>query len=132
MNVVVHTRPSQELISGSATSLPPHIQWMPPGLQQVQPMGFAAPFPMTVSAALAAEANQQLQQLRSEAAAGRKPEPYLDANHKDESRLAKALRLWWGGEHPKTGGIRLDVEWTGAGARVCAMGNCLISPRAGC
>ena len=113
-NITVHARPAQELQKGN---LPAQIQWMPPGLQTVQPMGIDAPFSMNVTPAIAAEAERQLQQLRRAAAAGKDVEPYGDFNHEDKGRAFKAKRFWWGGSDPKSGGVRLDVEWTGAGAR---------------
>ena len=116
----VHARPSTTLPAGNP---PAHIMWMPPGKQTVQPMGFDVPFTMDVDANLAAQADQQLQKLRSLAAAGQGPHPFIDANHKDEARMAKALRFWWGGNDPRNGGVRLDLEWTGAGASVVRGGS---------
>jgi hypothetical protein len=119
MNLNVHARAERELPAGQP---PAHIQWMSPGRQTIQPMGMDAPFEMEVTSALAAKADAQLQQLRRKAAAGLDVEPYLDANHKDEARMAKAKRFWWGGDDLKTGGIRLDVEWTGAGIEAVRSG----------
>lgn len=124
---LVHAAASQ--IELAANELPAHIQWMPPGLQVVQPMGFDEPFEMNVTALIAQAADRQLQQLRSKAAAGSDAQPYGDFNHKDEERAYLPKRFWWGGADPKTGGVRVDVEWTGAGAKAVKEGAlCCNSP----
>ena len=113
----------------SANELPAHIQWMPPGRQIVQPLGFEEPFEMNVTPVIAQAADRQLQQLRAKAAAGSDAQPYGDFNHKDEGRAYLPKRFWWGGSDPKTGGIRADVEWTGAGAKAVREGElCCNSP----
>jgi hypothetical protein len=125
--VIVHAASSQIELAG--TELPKHIQWMPPGKQLVQPMGFEEPFAMNVTAAIAVAADRQLQHLRSTAAAGRDAQPYGDFNHKDEGRSYIPKRFWWAGDDEKSGGVRADVEWTGAGAKAVREGElCCNSP----
>ena len=110
--------------------LPTNVQWMPPGKQIVQPLGFDEPFEMRVTPAIASSADRQLQQLRAKAAAGQDAEPYGDFNHKDEGRAFKAKRFFWGGDDPKEGGVRMEVDWTPAGAKSVLDGAlCCISPQ---
>ena len=125
--LIVHAAAAH--IELAANELPAHIQWMPPGRQIVQPLGFDEPFEMHVTAIIAQAADRQLQQLRSKAAAGKDAQPYGDFNHKDEGRAYIPKRFWWGGDDEKTGGIRADVEWTGAGAKAVREGElCCNSP----
>jgi hypothetical protein len=125
--IQVHAAASQ--IDLTANELPAHIQWMPPGQQIVQPLGFEEPFEMNVTPVIAQAADRQLQQLRSKAAAGADAAPYGDFNHKDEGRSYLPKRFWWGGNDPKNGGVRVDVEWTGAGAKAVREGElCCNSP----
>lgn len=102
--------------------LPRDIQWMPPGRQVVQPLGFDEPFEMDVTREIADAADKQLQKLRSAHATGQDVEPYGDFNHKDEGRAFTAKRFFWGGDDPKEGGVRLELDWTGAGARAVREG----------
>lgn len=126
MNAIAHATASEIILAGG--QLPTHVQWMPPGRQTVQPVGFDAPFEMNVTAGLALQANTQLQELRRRAAAGRDAEPYFDFNHKDEGRSFIPSRFFWGGDDPKTGGIRAEGTWTGAGARAVRDGElCCVS-----
>lgn len=109
--------------SAANHSLPRHIQFMPPGRQTVTPevtrgeTTSRETFEFEVTPEVAAQADAQLQQMRLEAQAGSDVEPYGDFNHEDKARAFKALRFFWGGNHPKEGGVRLEVDWTAAGAR---------------
>lgn len=98
-------------------NLPDSIQWMPPGPQDITPSVNGQPkrLRFTVQPQHAAMLNERLQQLRDDAKAGIGDEPYLDFNHDDQARSAEGLEFYWGGEDPKTGGIRLRVAWSGAG-----------------
>jgi hypothetical protein len=69
----------------------------------------------TVTARLAEQFNQELQDYRADAKAGTGDEPYLDFNHADAERSAEVTELYWGGDDPKTGGIRARVAWSSAG-----------------
>lgn len=116
---------THELIVSAAASeiptpnggLPLDVQWMPPGAQTVHPFGVDEPFDMKITKALAAKADMQLQKLRSAHATGVDVEPYGDFNHKDEGRSFLPKRFFWGGDDAKEGGIRMELDWTGAGAR---------------
>jgi hypothetical protein len=96
---------------------PEDIQFMPPGRQTITPYVAGEPKEITVNATaeLATEFNSQLQEMRRRAAAGQGDEPYLDFNHEDREAAAQVLEIYWGGEDPKTGGIRAKVKWTAAG-----------------
>ncbi len=116
---------THELIVSAAASeisepnggLPLDVQWMPPGSQKVHPFGVDEPFHMNVSKEMAAKADQQLQKLRSAHASGVDVQPYGDFNHKDEGRSFLPKHFFWGGDDAKEGGIRMELDWTGAGAR---------------
>lgn len=92
---------------------------MPPGTHKINASKNGEPAALTVKvhAATAALLQQQLQEIRSRAAAGQEDLPYLDFNHDDREASARVLAFSWGGEDPVTGGIRAKVEWTGAGKR---------------
>lgn len=97
--------------------LPDSIQWMPPGRHSIVPYINGEPkrTVIQVTAELASKFNGQLQNLWAKARAGEGEEPYIDFMHKDEERAADAMELYWGGEDPKNGGIRLRLKWTAAG-----------------
>jgi len=56
--------------------------------------------------------NGQLQNLIAEAKAGNGDMPYTDYNHEDGAASSRPVRIYWGGEDPKKGGIRLVTKWT--------------------
>lgn len=108
--------PIQVAIAEGA-SLPDEIQWMPPGKHTVRPTVDGKPKDITleVTQALAGRFAQQLADLRKAAEEGRGDLPYLDFNHDDGAAAGEVLALRWGGEDPKTGGIRAQVKWSAAG-----------------
>jgi len=91
------------------------IQWMPPGYQE--PVCFVNGQPrqlkFTCRAEHAEKLNAQLQRLLSVAQAGNGDKPYTDYNHKDLEASSRPVRMYWGGNDPKKGGIRLVGKWTG-------------------
>ena len=93
------------------------IQWMPPGAQE--PVCFVAdeptPLKFTVKAQHAQAFNAQLQRLRSLAAAGQGDAPFIDFDHEDGRAAGRPTEFYYGGEDPKTGGIRLKGIWTASG-----------------
>jgi hypothetical protein len=101
----------------AADDLPDNIMWMSPGPQDVWPQVEGKPkqLKFNVTPALAQMFNEQLQELRADAAAGIGDEPFLDFNHNDEERAAEVTELYWGGDDAKTGGIRARVKWSAAG-----------------
>lgn len=121
MNVIeVNGRLTDPLPIGyeaTAGALPRSIQWMPPGRHTVWPDGFDAPFDIEVTMAMAQQADDQLQRLRQLAANGRGNWPYGDFNHEDDEQSFEPLRFYWGGDDLRTGGIRLDVNWSATGGQ---------------
>jgi hypothetical protein len=103
---------------GSDGALPADIQVFPPGkavkftLQDYP----GEQFEMNVDAAVAAKANADLQSLLARAGYGQTSEPFADKNHEDAEATFHPLRYFWGGEDPKTGGVRLVPDWTPFGA----------------
>lgn len=106
------------ILGDAATAqLPEEIQWMPPGTHRVTPEVGGKPRPMsiTVDEALAKRMGEMVQRMREAAARGEGDVPYFDFNHDDGPAAAEVLALRWGGDDPKSGGIRARVTWTAAG-----------------
>jgi len=103
---------------GSDGALPADLQVFPPGkaikftLQDYP----GQEFEMDVDAGVAAKANADLQNLLSRAGASQGSQPFADKNHEDAEATFHPLRYFWGGEDPKTGGVRLVPDWTPFGA----------------
>jgi hypothetical protein len=97
--------------------LPGSIMWMPPGERESIPFVDGKPTKVRTraTARLAQVLNEQLQHMRALAQAGEGPEPYTDFNHWDGERSSEAQELYWGGDDPKKGGIRLRLAWSKAG-----------------
>ncbi len=93
------------------------IQWMPPGAQS--PVVFVKDEPrelsFTVKPQHAQALNVQLQRLRSRAAAGQGDLPLIDFNHDDGAASGRPTEMYWGGDDPQKGGIRLKGKWTASG-----------------
>lgn len=114
---------------GTGADLPAHIQWMPPGQQaayinpgedwseELQARIRDEGFRVEVTEALARTVDEQLQAMIARAQAGEGDLPFIDFNHEGGAAAGNPTRAWWGGNDPKTGGIRLDITWTGAGKR---------------
>lgn len=118
-------------------SLPKDIQLFPPG----KDMPFTLhdhpgeDFTADVDAATATRLNRQLQTMIASAAAGESARPFADKNHEDAEATFHPAEIFWGGEDPKTGGVRVRTEWTGFGAALVrakafgyASGNFLFQP----
>jgi len=90
------------------------IQWIPPGYQE--PVCFVNGQPrqlkFTCRAEHAGKLNAQLQKLLSVAEAGNGDKPYTDYNHEDNEASSRPVRMYWAGNDPKKGGIRLVGKWT--------------------
>lgn len=64
----------------------------------------------------AAEAVEELRRnLQEGAADGLMDEPFIDYDHQDHDAAGWVKRIYWGGDDPKTGGIRAEIEWTPEG-----------------
>lgn len=111
-----------KLDSAENASLPTEIQWMPPGEHEIQGAVNGKPKPMTVvvDKAAAARVIASFEELLKKHEAGAGDLPYIDFNHEGAAAAGHVSRLFWGGDDPKTGGIRAEVQWTKAGATAIA------------
>lgn len=93
------------------------IQWMPPGPQSpcCFVAGEAKTLTFTVKPQHAAAFNAMLQQMRTKAATGSGDEPYIDFNHEDGRASGRPTEIYWAGNDPAKGGIRLKGKWTPSG-----------------
>jgi hypothetical protein len=93
--------------------------WMPPGQHTINASRGGKPHTLTmqVNPEHAHLVNSRLQEMRAAADAGTGDRPFLDFNHDDREASGHPTEAFWGGEDGGTGGIRLKVGWTGAGAR---------------
>ena len=92
-----------------------NLQWMPPGPQDITCWVNGQPrrLQFTVTAAHAELLDAQLQRMLARAKAGRGDKPLTDYNHDDAAASGRPVRFTWGGDDPKTGGLRLGNKWTG-------------------
>ncbi len=94
------------------------IQWMPPGVQTVSPHtpeGKVVTVTILVDEAAAERVEECRARYQAEFDAGTGDAPYIDFLHADGEASAWVNRVYWGGDDPKTGGIRLVVSWTDEG-----------------
>lgn len=91
------------------------VQFMPPGPQDIVCWVNGQPrrLQFTVTAKHAELFNAQLQTLLAKARDGKGDKPLTDYNHEDGAASGRPLKITWGGEDLKTGGIRLTNKWTG-------------------
>lgn len=106
----------------SGDQLPTDIQWMPPGehpgvaLMMRTATGWEPTEVMVrVHAGTAQRLQTLLQSLRAKASEGLEDVPYFDFNHEDGAASGRPLEFYWAGTDPKTGGVRVKVEWTEPG-----------------
>ena len=88
---------------------------MPPGPQDITCWVNGEPrrLQFTVTARHAELLDAKLQKMLAKAKAGTGDKPLTDYNHDDNAASGRPQRLVWGGDDPKTGGIRLKNKWTG-------------------
>ena len=94
------------------------IQWMPPGVHTVRPRtagGGVIEVTVLVDEAAAEVVEKARAQYQAEFDAGKGDAPFLDFCHADQEASAWVKRVYWGGDDPQTGGIRLVVDWTDEG-----------------
>ena len=93
------------------------LQWMPPGAQApvVHVAGEPKELKFTVKPQHAQAFDGMLQRLRSIAAAGQGDLPLIDFDHADGAASGRPTQMYWGGDDPKKGGIRLKGKWTASG-----------------
>ena len=101
------------------SGLPTDIQWMPPGKHTVSVKtlkGEDKNVTANVTAATATAVQAAFVQMQADAAAGKGDYPFFDFNHDDEKASAHPTEFYWGGDDPKTGGVRAKLAWTAAGS----------------
>lgn len=94
------------------------IQWMPPGVHEIQPHttdGEVKKVTVLVDEAAAEAVEQARAQYQAAFDAGQGDAPFLDFCHADQEASAWVLRSYWGGDDPKKGGVRLKLNWTDEG-----------------
>lgn len=98
-------------------TLPEDIQWAPPGKHTIK--ASAGGKPVTKVVIVNAKSAQAVQTFFADAMAkaGSNEDdlPFFDFDHQDGAASAHPTEFYWGGDDPKTGGIRAKLEWTGAG-----------------
>lgn len=101
----------------SGDTLPPDIQYMPPGQHRIHASKGGKPVTLdiTVDAATAETLNTFLQTQLAKASSGSEDRPFFDFNHEDREAAAWPTEFTWAGDDPVTGGVRAKVEWSGAG-----------------
>lgn len=94
------------------------IQWMPPGIHQVRasrPDGKVVERTVLVDEEAANVVRTAWQGMMEAARDGSGDAPYLDFDHLDHDASAWVVGVAWGGDDPKTGGIRIDPDWSADG-----------------
>jgi hypothetical protein len=101
-------------LSLNADQAESNIQFMPPGPQEIVCWVNDEPTPLsfTVTAKHAELFNGQLQTMLAKARAGQGDRPLIDYNHEDGAAAGRPLRIEWGGDDAKAGGIRLITKLT--------------------
>ena len=104
--------------AGSDDVLPEEIQYMPPGSHTITATQGGKKVTKTVRVTEAgAKALQAFyEKAKKNADAGTGDLPYFDFNHDDKEASAHPVEFRWGGDDPKTGGIRAKLEWTKPGS----------------
>jgi hypothetical protein len=107
-------------VAGQPVSVPdgdaPQVdwQWMPPGYQE--PVCFVNGEPrqlkFTASAKHAELFDLQLQHLLARARSGAGDKPFTDYDHQDAAASSRPVKIYWAGDDPRTGGIRLVTKPT--------------------
>ncbi len=98
--------------------LPGDIQVFPPGAAveftlQDYP---GQTFKMRVDESVAAKAQADLERLQQAEAKAKGSAPFADKNHEDAEATFHPVKFFWGGDDPKTGGVRVQANWTPFGA----------------
>ena len=93
---------------------PADIQWMPAGEHKITASKNGEPAELTVqvSEEIVVALNKSLEEIKAQGF-----EAYFDFNHDDKEASGWVQSFFWGGEDPKTGGIRAKVVWTEDGAK---------------
>jgi len=98
---------------------PSDIQYMPPGRHRIN--GSRAGKPVALDVLVDAQAAEALDAFLktqlSKAEKGSEDRPYFDFNHEDREASAWPTEFYWAGEDLQTGGVRVKLEWSGAGRK---------------
>lgn len=118
MNPILHAQALAALPEMPGSELPRDIQVFPPGdaveftLQDYP----GETFKLQVDATVAAQAQADLERLNAAERQGRGSAPFADKNHEDAEATLHPIRFFWGGNDPKSGGVRMETKWTPFGA----------------
>jgi len=115
-----------QLVRALAVNLPPvgegdaiEMQYMPPGKGQKitarRGDGKVVELVLDVTAKTAERLGAELERMLARSAKNEDDRPYLDFNHEDREASGWPKRVWWGGDDPITGGVRMEVELSAAG-----------------
>lgn len=90
---------------------------MPPGAHAINAWRGEGPVSLAVNvnAEGATNAQKSFEMIMEAVKAGEEDRPYIDLNHNDEEAAGWPTGFSWGGDDPKTGGIRMGLEWSAAG-----------------
>lgn len=102
-------------LDADGPDLPKEIQWMPPGKHRIHAKknGQPATVSVNVDASGASAVDAEFRRLIEAGKA-----PYIDYKHDNGAASARVAGVRWGGDDPKTGGIRLVIaNWTDRGAQ---------------
>lgn len=99
--------------------LPDEIQYMPPGHHRIRASRAGKPVELDVEVnqTTATALSDWLTRQLALAAAGAEDKPFFDFNHDDREAAAWPVKIFWGGDDPKTGGVRAKIEWSGVGKK---------------
>jgi len=115
---VIYAHLDSTVEAGPENALPKDIQWAPPGnhtIRAKQSDGEKVTKTVVVNARGAAALQGFLLTAKHAAQAGTGDAPFFDFDHADGAASAHPVEFYWGGDDPKTGGIRAKLEWTDAG-----------------
>tara|TARA_B110000483_G_scaffold225202_1_gene284660 strand:- start:97 stop:693 length:597 start_codon:yes stop_codon:yes gene_type:complete len=109
---------SSEVVK-DGSDLPQDIQYMPPGMHEINASSNGEPINMmvTVDAESATALDTYLQDKITAAHDGNTDRPFFDFNHDDREAAAWPTKIYWAGDDKLTGGVRAKVEWSGAGMK---------------
>ncbi|HMP82610.1 MAG TPA: hypothetical protein PKA41_07925 [Verrucomicrobiota bacterium] len=100
----------------SGDTPPDDIQFMPPGRHYIETdSGFKGH--VQVNARAAEMLDRLLQERRNAAATAGEDYPFFDFNHDDGEASGRPVKIYWGGDDRKTGGIRARAQWSENGVK---------------
>lgn len=99
--------------------LPNEFQWAPPGVHSINASRGGKPTALTVNVDEMGARNvtARFAEYGAAASRGEGDSPYGDFNHDDQEASFHPKSFYWGGDDPRSGGIRVTIAWTGAGKR---------------